>query len=78
MAKATVKTVNVVEYCDNEVIAVHSFHDNPQGKKEAEQLFRQVAKENGFKKSDVEIGLEEGSLSHSEGNYQMFLITSQD
>jgi hypothetical protein len=76
-AKQTVDTINVVEYCDNNVIAVYSFKNTPQGQEEAKQMFREVAKDNAFKKDEIEEGLSEGSLSHSDSDYQVFLISSQ-
>jgi hypothetical protein len=71
-----VNTVNVVEYVNGTLQSVRSFIDNPAGNKEAEALFLACAKDNDFSEEDVETGLEDGILSHSESDYQLFLIHS--
>lgn len=44
-----VQTVNVVEYIQSsDATTIHSFHDNDEGNKEAEELYFQIAKENGY------------------------------
>lgn len=44
-----IQTVNVVEYTQStDNMKIHSFHDNDEGNKEAEELYFQLAKENGY------------------------------
>lgn len=38
------KTVNVIEYFNDTIQNPHAFEDNPQGNKDAEELFRKIAK----------------------------------
>jgi len=76
--KMTVSTRNVIEYCDNQVSSVRSFPHTEQGEKEAEKLSRQIATENGFKPSEIDEGVSEGTLSSPDSDYQVFLISSQD
>jgi hypothetical protein len=53
-----IKTVNVVEcirkpaflqLSDSDQITIHSFCDNDEGNKEAEELYFEIAKKNGYK-----------------------------
>jgi hypothetical protein len=70
-----VNTVNVIEYVTDSVIAVHSFLDNPEGNKEAEDVFSRCAKENGAEDSDLkDYALEDGMYEN--GGYQVFLTHS--
>lgn len=68
-------TVNVIEYFSDSVQAVHSFTDDAEGNKEAELLFKQIAKDNSFSESAIEFGLEEGYLEHSL-DYQVYIVHS--
>jgi len=44
-----IQTVNVVEYKRaTDDMSVHSFNDNDEGNKEAEELYFSLAKENGY------------------------------
>lgn len=44
-----VQTVNVVEYvASSDVLSIYSFHDNDKGNKEAEELYFELAKKNGY------------------------------
>ena len=69
------QTVNVVEYVDDAVGAVHAYSDDEVGNKEAEELFCRCAKENGAEQKDLDdFALEEGF--YEAGGYQVFLSHS--
>jgi hypothetical protein len=69
-----VDTVNVIEYADDSILGVTSFTDNEEGNKEAEAIFRQVAKENGMEDVDAESFVEDGYFE--QGTYQVFITHS--
>lgn len=70
-----VSTVNVIEYRDDAVEAVHSFQDNEEGSKEAEDMFTSIMRErDGMTDEDVEMALEDGF--YEEGDFQLFLTHS--
>lgn len=70
-----VVTINVIEYLNDSVQNIYSFHENPEGIVEAETLFTKLAEENGFDKEEIEFGLEDGYVDDEEG-YQLFLAHS--
>ncbi len=71
--KHLVNTVNVIEWISDTIQSIRSFTDTPEGREEAEALFAECAKENGFTDSDVEYGLEEGVLERDGGEYRLFI-----
>lgn len=71
-------TVNVVEYVGGTLSSIRSFQDDEEGSKEAEALFTKIAEENGFDADVIELGLDEGSCSMVESDYQLFIIHSQN
>ena len=72
-----VQTVNVIEYSDDTILAVHSFSEDEAGNKEAEELFSRCAKENGAEQKDLEdFAIEDGL--YETGGYQVFLAHSSN
>lgn len=69
-------TVNVIEFHSETIQAIHSFSDDKEGNAEAEKLFGEIAKENGFDDKDVEFGLEEGQLDRDGDDYILFIVHS--
>lgn len=72
-----IQTVNVVEDADGS-ISVHSFHDNNEGNKEAEETFFRVAKENGYVGSATnadEFYDDEGDCWEA-GTYKVYIVHS--
>lgn len=73
-----INTVNVVEVYDEEIIEiVAAFHDNPQGNKEAEELFVQCIKENTEEDID-DSGLDDyvNQGEFEVGTYKILLLHS--
>lgn len=70
-----INTVNVIEYFGM-VHAIHSFTDDIDGNKEAEDLFAEIAKDNQFSDADIEVGKEEGYLEDANGEYQLYIVHS--
>jgi hypothetical protein len=68
-----IQTVNVVEYFSDTIQSIHSFSDDAEGNAEAEKLFSEIAKENGFSDEDVAAGLEDGWLDTSGTNYNLYI-----
>jgi len=64
--------VNVVEYVDDTITAIHSFTDDAEGNDEAEGLFTQIAKENGFELESIEAALDDGHMER--GTWQLFIV----
>jgi len=71
---AKVKTVNVVEMADDDLLGVSSFSDDTEGNQEAESHFRAVILENGVAEEDVESFIEDGY--YEQGTYQAFITHS--
>jgi hypothetical protein len=71
-------SVNVVEYVNGSLAALYAFSDDTEGNKEAEAVFRKCAEDNDFDEESIALGLEDGSCSHSDSDYQLFIIHSQD
>ena len=69
-----VSTVNVLEVIENVPSQIVSFKDDKKGNKEAEDLFTEMAKENGANNEDMESYVEDGVFSS--GTYELFLIHS--
>ena len=69
-----IKTVNVVEYADDDLLGIASFEESEEGNKEAEARFRQCAIENGCSEDEVDSFIEEGYFE--QGTYQIFLSHS--
>jgi hypothetical protein len=74
--KCKIETVNIIEYLDGTIASVVAFSDTPTGNKEAERLFVACAKENKFSKKEIETGLEDGYLDHSDSDYRLFICHS--
>jgi len=70
-----VNTVNVVEYNDDTILGITSFSDDEEGNKEAEDIFKRCAKENGATDEDLEAFILEDGL-YETGGYQLFLVHS--
>jgi hypothetical protein len=70
------QTVMVIEYTGSEIHSVRSFSEDKEGNKEAEALFVKLAKDNGMDDPDIDVCLEEGLFE--EGDYQIFLVHSED
>jgi hypothetical protein len=70
------QTVMVIEYTGSEIHSVRSFSEDKEGNKEAEALFVKLAKDNGMDATDIDACLEEGLFE--EGDYQIFLVHSED
>jgi len=66
-------TINVIEKVDD-ALSLRSFEDNAKGNKEAEELFKAIAKENGKTEEEIEIALEDGC--YTDGDYELFLTHS--
>lgn len=81
MAKIKLSSVNVVEYCSDEIQSIRSFTETPQGNKEAEKLFIRLVKENAGKdakywtEEDYENLLDEGQYTDMMG-YSVSLVHS--
>ncbi len=72
-----VVTINVIEYHNDSVQQIFSFHENDEGVVEAEKLFTELARENGFSEEDIQVGLEDGYVDEQEGrSYQLFIAHS--
>ncbi|HMW10667.1 MAG TPA: hypothetical protein PJ987_09500 [Bacteroidia bacterium] len=72
-----IQTVNVIEDADG-AISVHSFHDNDEGNKEAEEAFFRVAQENGYVGSATnadEFCDDEGDCWEA-GTYKVYIVHS--
>ncbi len=70
------QTVNVIEYTGVTITSLRSFSEDKDGNKEAEALFVKLAKDNGMDDTDIDTCIEEGLFE--EGDYQVFLIHSED
>lgn len=70
------QTVMVIEYTGGEILSVRSFSEDKEGNKEAEALFAKIAKDNGMDDTDLDACLEDGLFE--EGDYQIFLVHSED
>jgi hypothetical protein len=68
--------VNVVEYVDGTLSSIHSWKDDPEGNKEAEEFFTICAKANDFDDDDIEVGLEDGYIESVTTDHKLFLIHS--
>ena len=70
------QTVNVIEYSGGAITSLRSFSEDKDGNKEAEALFEKVAKDNGMDDSDLDACIADGLFE--EGDYQVFLVHSED
>jgi len=65
--------INIVETIVTEVLGTHSFHNTEKGKKEAEEFFKQIIKDNDidddYSDEMIKRAFEEGSFE--EGEYQV-------
>lgn len=72
----TMKTINVIEYNDdNGIISVRSFLDDANGNKEAEKIFTACAIENGAKSENIQAHIEDGYFRKMDG-YEVYLAHS--
>ena len=68
-------TVNVIEYRNDEIETLHSFSDDEEGNKEAEDLFSDIMRErDGMTEEDIKVALTDGF--YEEGTFQLFLISN--
>lgn len=69
-------TVNVTEYANDTILGIHSFSDDDEGNKEAEECFKRIIKESGHEvtNEEMEVFLEDGYFE--QGNYQVFITHS--
>jgi hypothetical protein len=78
-AKKTAKlnAVSVIEYADGSIIGVHSFSDDEEGNKEAEECFKAIVRENCGDMADDELDerVEDGFFDDN-FNYQAFITHS--
>jgi hypothetical protein len=71
------QTVNVTEVVDSNIIQVFSFTDNPEGNKEAEDVFAELARKNGMEDEALEESLENGYWNDGgENAYNVFITHS--
>ncbi len=70
------QSVNVIEYTGGTITSLRSFSEDKEGSKEAKALFVKLAKDNGMDDTDMDTCIEEGLFE--EGDYQVFLIHSED
>jgi hypothetical protein len=70
-----VDTVNIIEYKDDSVSKITSFSEDEEGNKEAEALFKTVAKDTmGATEADAEACLDDGW--YEQGTAQVFISHS--
>lgn len=69
-----VDTVNVIEWECDTIQHVHSFTDNEDGSKKAEDLFTTLIRGKGCPEDDVDSYIEDGR--YEKGGYQVFLSHS--
>ena len=68
-------TVNVIEYRNDEIETLHSFSDDEEGNKEAEDLFSDIMRErDGMTDEDIKVAMADGF--YEEGTFQLFLISN--
>lgn len=71
-----IHTVNVLEIIDKVPSQLFAFPDNPQGNKEAEKLFKRMAKENGAEEKNMDSYIEDGVYEYCDLTTGVFLIHS--
>lgn len=72
---AKLNTVNVIEMADGSVVSLAAYPDTPEGNKEAEQWFKDVANENtGYGMEAIEESLDDGIVE--DGTYSVLLVHS--
>ena len=59
---SAVSTTNVLEIINEFPQQIFSFPDNKKGNKDAESLFKQIAKEHGAKKKDMDSYIKNGTF----------------
>jgi hypothetical protein len=69
-----IQTVNVIQYDSEGMQGIFSFSDDEEGNKEAEKLFRELAKENNLPDDSIECGIEDGILEMND--YKLYLVHS--
>ena len=69
-----IKTVNVIEFADDDLLGITAFEDTPDGNKEAEAHFRAGLVEAGVTAEDIDSFVEDGYWE--QGTYQVFLSHS--
>ena len=75
-------TVTVVEWHDGTFQQVVAFTDDEPGNREAEELFRAIAREQNavevvFSDEKIEDGITEGTLDHPLSDWQLHLMHSR-
>jgi len=74
---ARITTVNVLEFADDQIVSLASYPETPEGNKEAEQRFKDVATENtGYPMKSIEEAIDDGVIE--EGTYKVVLFHSTE
>ena len=68
------KTINVIEIANNDILGIRSFENTPKGREDAVAVFREIASENGVTEEDLSLHLESGYFE--EGDYTLYLKES--
>jgi hypothetical protein len=55
-------TVNVIELIDGVVRAVYAYTDDGRGNKEAEMMFKQIGRDNGYADQEIDAAMDDGYL----------------
>ena len=69
-----IKTVNVIEYGEDDLIGITSFEETPEGNVEAEAHFKTILEEQDVPADDIDSFVEDGYWE--QGTYQIFLSHS--
>ncbi len=69
-----IPTVNVIEITGDDFQSIVSFSEDDEGNREAEELFKKKAKENGASQYDMDAHLDDGCYLN--GTYQLLITHS--
>jgi hypothetical protein len=69
-----IKTVNVIEFADDDLMGITSFEETPEGNVEAEARFKKLLEEQDVPAEDIDSFVEDGYWE--QGTYQLFLSHS--
>jgi len=69
------KTINVVEMTDEDIISIHSFSDDAKGYKEAIDLFSAIMEEQGATKREIEITVKDACWV--QGDYHTYICNGE-
>jgi hypothetical protein len=74
---ARISTVNVLEFADDQIVSLASYPETPEGNKEAEQRFKDVAHENtAYSAADIESAIDDGIIE--DATYKVVLFHSTE